>query len=59
MSNPLNKRLRGDKSVGFASGEVVFEKEGSGKGPQVSGWASELYAAAINRRFEHCYESRT
>jgi len=37
MSNPLNKRLRGDKSVGFASGEVVFEKEGSAKGPQVSG----------------------
>jgi hypothetical protein len=31
MSNPLNKRLRVDKSLGFASGEVVFEKEGSGQ----------------------------
>jgi hypothetical protein len=31
MPNTLNKRLRVDKGLGFASGEVVFEKEGSGK----------------------------
>lgn len=37
MLNPLNKRLRVDKSLGFASGEVVFEKEGSGKDPRLAG----------------------
>ena len=37
MSNPLNKRLPVDKSLGFASGEVVFEKEGSGKDPRLAG----------------------
>jgi len=37
MLNPLNKRLRVDRSLGFPSGEVVFEKEGSGKDPRLAG----------------------
>jgi hypothetical protein len=37
MSNPLNKRLRVNRSLGFASGEVVFKKEGSGKDPRLAG----------------------
>ena len=37
MSNPLNKRLPVDKSLGFASGEIVFEKAGSGKDPSLAG----------------------
>lgn len=58
LPNPLNKRLRVDKSLGFVSGEVVFEKEGSGKDPRLAE-RHHFIRRGINRRFERCYEIRT